>query len=209
MPRHVAPLANQCVAQIVERTHIIAVPQQRFPQGRLGVGELPVTEQRRAEMVVDPRIMLALCRSAFQIVNGIRQSPAIQMHNTQQMQRIEVARILRDQLTATAFHPIIVARGVIAGRGIYAVGRQWRKAVDLMHQPGTACSACSYTRFLPAGRDGAGCLGAAARFGFAGALAVRPARSSGDGGTRGDLFGVHAQLDHRGLAAIHRPLEGR
>src|SRR5215813_5640339 len=99
-------------------------------------------------MVVDLRIMIALSRSTLQIVNSVRQFPAIQMHNTQQMQRIEVTRICRDQLAAAAFRLIVVPRGIIAGRGIHAVRWQWRKAAarsinpELRAQPVATHASC-------------------------------------------------------------------
>ncbi len=66
-------------------------------------------------------------------------------------------------------------------------------------------------RFLPAcaPRAGFGCFGAAARFGLRGGFGRLAGPQVGDGGARGDLFGVHAQLDHRGLAALHRAAERR
>ena len=78
-------------------------------------------QQRRAQMVVHLRVVFALVRGAGQVADGIRQLRAIEAHDTEQMQRVEILRVVLDQLQAAAFGPGMVARMIVMSRGRHPV----------------------------------------------------------------------------------------
>ena len=61
-------------------------------------------------MVVHLRVVFALVGGAGQVVDGIRQLGAVEVNDTDQMQRIEVSRVALYQLKAAALGLGILAR---------------------------------------------------------------------------------------------------
>jgi hypothetical protein len=117
------------VAQVVERRAVPRPQRQRPPQMRLGHLVLLQSQQRGAQVVVNPRIVRARgCRPA-QMAGRVREAPLVEAHDAQQMQRVDLPRVVRDQLAASAFGLGIIARPIEAHCRRHARGRPSRDPI--------------------------------------------------------------------------------
>jgi hypothetical protein len=93
---------------------------------RLGLSILFQSQQRGTQIVLYPRIVRAPAVRAGQVTDRIREPRLIEANDTQQMQRIEMQRIMRDQLKTAALDLCIVSRTIIAHCRLHPRARRWR-----------------------------------------------------------------------------------
>ncbi len=102
------------VAEVVERGRIIRPQSKRPPKMRFRLLVQLQPQQRCTQVVMHLGIVCTLAHRTGQIAHCIRILCAVEAHDTQQMQCVEMSRVARDQFEAAALGLGIVARMVVA-----------------------------------------------------------------------------------------------